>query len=102
MLIRSVGQSSGHTLTIVESEDPRVIAAFGVGTSLGFTTEFTLKTINIAPGANYVAYHNLAGPYVGMRLEGVEDFTIEALGLPERAPATMVRNPTTTIIPGLV
>lgn len=100
VLISSRTPSAGNMLTIFESDDAGVVAAWVMGAFIPAISPHTIKVIAVPNGTNYHEYHSLLGPFIGIRLFAAELWTVEALGISERAPATMLSDPGPFIVVG--
>lgn len=94
LLVAIVSQSIGETsIKIAESDDSGSVAQWVTASGSYTSPGLRVRTINVPAGAEYTAYHNVNRKFVGMVVMGLDDFEVQAVGIPERAPATLLKNP---------
>lgn len=95
VLIRSIGISPfGSTIKIAESDSSYQVAQWVVDEGSFAQSGLSVRNINVPAGAEYTAFHTIRGPFVAiLSASGTDDFVVQALGIPERAPATMWLDP---------
>lgn len=103
VLVSGGGPSlAGGTIKIAESADPWLVLQWLTVDGNGFQgTGVKVRTINVPAGAEYSAYHSISGPFVAMIVNAVDEFAVEAVGIPERAPATMLKDPNPYLVGGM-
>lgn len=96
--VARTGTGLGGSIQIAESNSPKLLAEWVIQQHrLEQPSGLIVRTISIPAGVPYSEYHNISGPYVGMLVEtGTDEFVVQAVGIPERAPASMLQDPNPT------
>ena len=91
---------SAHTIFIGESTNPGALLEWlrQAGGDVLPVAGVKVRAIAVLAGIEYSAYHAISGPFVGMIGDYLNQFVVEAVGIPERAPASMVQDPNPNII----
>lgn len=93
VMVASLGPAPGGVIWIAESDNPLSVAQWGTGnTPIPQPANLNLRSVNVAPGVPFKSFLTFGAAFVAMRCvgTGATVFNVEAFGIPERAPATLL------------